>query len=92
MNSTRAEGVGGRRALASLRTPIVLAVIAANVVTFGVLLFIVQGAVDRDRAALERDYDEQLSSHLGDVVDGLGRIRARPLLNWRGWRWFDDVL
>ncbi|MEL6431080.1 MAG: HAMP domain-containing sensor histidine kinase [Planctomycetota bacterium] len=92
MNSTRAEDAGGRRVRASLRTPIVLAVIAANVVTFGVLLFIVQGAVDRDRAALERDYDEQLSSHLGDVVDGLGRIRARPLLNWRGWRWFDDVL
>jgi len=81
-----------RRARGSLGTPIVLAVIAANAVSFGVLVTIVQAALERDRAELQRDYVDQLASHLGDVVDGLGRIRARPLLDWRGWRWFDDVI
>lgn len=89
------SGAGGgraRRVRGSLGTPIVLAVVAANAVSFAVLVTIVQAALERDRAAIQRDYVDQLASHLGDVVDGLGRIRARPLLDWRGWRWFEDVI
>ena len=76
----------------SLRTPIVAAVVAANVVTALVLLVVVSSAVRRDSEALARDYSLQLGDHLEGAVDNLGRMRPANLLDWRGWRWFDDVI
>ena len=76
----------------SLRTPIVAAVIAANVLTFLVLLMIVNSVGRRDRATLAREYTLQLGDHLEDAFDNSGRIRPAALLDWRGWRWFDDAI
>lgn len=80
----------GRRG--SVRTPIIVAVIAANVVTLVLLLVVVNRAVERDREAIADDYARELGEHLDDVVDGLGRIRPSAIMGWRGWRWFDDVI
>lgn len=76
----------------SLRTPIVAAVVAANVLTFLALLMIVDSVGRRDRATIAREYTLQLGDHLEDAFDNSGRIRPAALLDWRGWRWFDDVI
>ena len=76
----------------SLRTPILRAVLIANLVTFAVLIALSHRAAARDRTILEKDYKLQLSQHLEDVVDPLGRIRPRTLLRWRGWRWYEDAI
>lgn len=76
----------------SIRGPIAAAVIAANVLSFGVIAVINERAASLDREAIEYDYSLQLSDHLDEVVDGLGRLRPAEVLDWSGWRYFDDVI
>ena len=76
----------------SIRTPIVGAIVLANAVVFLLLLWTFQSAVKRDAEDIGRDYSLQLRTHLSEVVDIFGRIRAQKILDWRGWRRFDDVL
>lgn len=76
----------------SIKTPIVGAIVLANVVVFLLLLWTFQSAVKRDAEDIGRDYSLQLQTHLSEVVDIFGRIRAQKILDWRGWRRFDDVL
>ncbi|MEM9801687.1 MAG: HAMP domain-containing sensor histidine kinase [Planctomycetota bacterium] len=90
------RGGEGRRGRAfwrgSLRAPIAAAVIAANLVTLSVVLFVTEAAARSDRAKITEDYTLQLRDHLDDVVDVLGRLRPASALEWRGWRWYDDVI
>ncbi len=76
----------------SIRGPIAAAVIAANVLSFAVIAVINERAASLDREAIEYDYSLQLSDHLDAVVDGLGRLRPAEVLDWSGWRYFDDVI
>lgn len=76
----------------SLRLPIVAAVVGASVATFLVLLVATRATLQRTSEALAADNARELRDHLEDAVDIFGRIRARTILDWRGWRWFDDVL
>ena len=76
----------------SIKTPIVGAIVLANAVVFLLLLWTFQSAVKRDAEDIGRDYSLQLRTHLSEVVDIFGRIRAQKILDWRGWRRFDDVL
>lgn len=84
--------INGSGRATSLRTPIVAAVVAANILTFLALLIIVDSVGRRDRATIAREYTLQLGDHLEDAFDNSGRIRPAALLDWRGWRWFDDVI
>ncbi|MEM1449810.1 MAG: HAMP domain-containing sensor histidine kinase [Planctomycetota bacterium] len=72
--------------------PTALAVVAANVFTFALLLAVTEFAARADRRAIASDYSLQLVTHLDDVVDGLGRFRPAAVLDWNGWRLFDDVV
>jgi len=76
----------------SIRGPIAAAVIAANVLSFAVLAIINERAASLDREAIEYDYSLQLRDRRGEVVDGLGRLRPAEVLDWSGWRYFDDVI
>ena len=76
----------------SIRGPIAAAVIAANVLSFAVIAVITERAAGQERGAIGYDYSLQLSDHLDAVVDGLGRLRPAEVLDWSGWRYFDDVI
>ncbi len=83
----------------SLRTPIVIAVVLANLVTFLVLLTATEYAARKNRQVISanyadwlQDYTDWLADQLDEIVDRSGRIRVAKALNWRGWRRFDDVL
>ena len=76
----------------SIRGPIAAAVIAANLLSFALLVGINELAARSDREALAYDYSLQLSDHLDDVVDGLGRLRPAAVMGWTGWRYFEDVI
>ena len=83
----------------SLRTPIVVAVILANLVTFLVLLTATEYAARENRRVISadyadwlRDYTDWLADQLDEIVDSSGGIRVAEALNWRGWRRFEDVL
>ena len=82
-------GVPWRR---SIRGPIAAAVIGANLLSFGLLAVANELAAGSDREALAYDYSLQLSDHLDDVVDGLGRLRPAAVMDWTGWRYFEDVI
>ncbi len=92
LHASRLRGL--RRLLlgGSVRGPIAAAVITANLITFVVLFFVTEFASRADRDALAYNYALLVGDNVINVVDGLGKLRADAVLDWGGWRWFDDVI